>query len=319
MKALIASTLQDIPAPSAGAGELLITVEASGLSGGTSGKVSACGAGVRGFKKGDRVLVSDGIDCGECHYCRRGCPAMCRAWGLSRLDPGPLAETVRVPVPIVERGVFKLPPKLNLLHATLAHPLAVCLQDRRRLSLREEDCAIVLGLGLVGVLYAKLLTADGVTVVGLDPDPGRVRLAQKHGVDQAYTGKDGNTEVLIRGLSEERGADALILTSGNSQAVAGRLGWLRDGALVSLLAKPAPPPIVQLDLQEFQRRGITISGGPRPSAESLREALDFIGSGALDISLFFRDAFPLERHEEALRRVQGNECLNAMILPRRSS
>ncbi|MFA5140790.1 MAG: zinc-binding dehydrogenase [Elusimicrobiota bacterium] len=319
MKALLASVLQDLPAPSAGPGELLICVEASGLSGGTSGKVSACGAGVRGFKKGDRVFASDGIDCGECHYCLRDCPSMCRGFGLSRLDPGPFAESVRVPVPLVERGAFRLPPKMNLLHATLAFPLALCLQDRRRLSLREGDCALVLGLGLVGVLHAKLLTADGVTVVAMDPDPGRVRLAQKHGVDQAYTGKDGNTEALIRGLSDERGADALILTSGNSQAVAQRLGWLRDGGVVSLLAEPASPPSIQLDLQEFQRRSLSSFGGLRPSRETLREALDLIASGGLDVSLFARDAFPLERHGEAVRRVLGNECLNAMILPRRAS
>ena len=315
MKALVNSSLQELPAPSAGPGELLVAVEASILAGGTAGRVAGCGEGVRGFKKGEKVFVSDGIDCGECHYCRSGSPWMCRGFGSFRLDPGPFAESVRVP----ERAAFKLPAKVNLLHATLASPLALCLQDRRRLNLREGDCALVLGLGLVGVLYAKLLINDGANVVGLDPAPGRVRLAQKHGVEQAYTGKDGNTETLLRGLSEDRGADALVFTSGSSQAVAQRLGWLRNGGSVSLLAEPAPPHSIQLDLAELQRRGLAISSPARASADSVREALDLIASGGLDVSVFARDAFPLERHDEASRRVLGSESLNAMLLPRRSS
>ena len=112
MKALLLSeykhlAVADLPAPVPGAGEVLIRVAACGICGsdvhgydGTSGRrippivmgheaagvVAAVGAGVTGYRVGDRVTFDSTVYCGECEFCRRGEVNLCdRSPGRRRL------------------------------------------------------------------------------------------------------------------------------------------------------------------------------------------------------------------------------------------
>src|SRR5271165_6068593 len=83
--------IADMPTPSPGPGELLIRVRACGICGsdihgydGSSGRripplvmgheaagnVAAIGAGVSGFREGDRVTFDSTVYCGACFFCR---------------------------------------------------------------------------------------------------------------------------------------------------------------------------------------------------------------------------------------------------------
>ena len=50
------------------------------------GRIEEVGNAVRGFKKGDKVLVSCISSCGRCDFCRKGMYSHCRDGGL---DPRP--------------------------------------------------------------------------------------------------------------------------------------------------------------------------------------------------------------------------------------
>ncbi len=99
-----AVSLQDIPVPKAGPGEVVIQVKASGLCRSdlaiarghmplqrwplvlghqTAGIVSEIGDGVELFRVEDRVVATPDITCSRCHYCLTGRPNLCR--NLKRL------------------------------------------------------------------------------------------------------------------------------------------------------------------------------------------------------------------------------------------
>ena len=82
-------SVEPVPTPAIGPGELLIRVESCGIchtdlkkieynllapprifGHETAGVVAATGEGVREFAPGDRVIVFHHIPCGECFYCR---------------------------------------------------------------------------------------------------------------------------------------------------------------------------------------------------------------------------------------------------------
>ena len=90
--------LQEVVAPVAGPGELVISVQAAGICGsdihgykGTTGRrkppiimghefsgvVSQVGEGVTRFRVGDRVVAQPLVSCGECYNCRKGLANIC--------------------------------------------------------------------------------------------------------------------------------------------------------------------------------------------------------------------------------------------------
>ena len=146
-------SVEQIPTPVIGSGEILIRVEACGIchtdlkkieynlltpprvyGHETAGVVAAVGKGVTKFKPGDRVIVFHHIPCGQCFYCRRKlyaqCPVYKKVGVTAGFEPagGGFAQYVRVMDWIVERGVEKIPDGISFERASFVEPLNTCLK-----------------------------------------------------------------------------------------------------------------------------------------------------------------------------------------------
>ena len=330
-------SVKEVPVPEIGDGEVLVAVEACGLCGTdiikitqgktpapvplgheVSGKVAAVGKGVKGFAVGDRVLVAHHVPCGECRFCKRGSETMCADFKRTNLDPGGFSEFARVSAKHVANTMLKLPRKIDFARASQAEPLACCLRNAKRLGLGEGDVAVVIGLGSIGLMMAQTLQIRGVTVVAFDLEPSRVRQAQKTGLDHAYTGREGNGEELVRGLSGRRGADAIVFTAGSPNLIAERLTWVRDGGTLNVFASFHPDPMLRLDLNAVYHRELTVMASYSATPTDLREALALIESGEINLDPYICNTFALERFPEALRQAKGREVLKAIMLPQKS-
>lgn len=328
----------EVPVPAVSDGEVLVAVEVCGLCGSDilkidadlkerpvclghelAGRIELVGLGVKGFKRGDRVVVAHHVPCGDCHYCRKSSPSMCREFKQTNLDPGGFSEYVRVSSRHVENVMLKLPPKVPFSHAALIEPLACVLRNIRRLGLAEGDTTVVIGLGFIGLLTSIVLVKRGVSVIGLDLDPARVRLANKLGVSHAYTGRENRTEAVLSQLTQSRGADVLIITAGPASIVPQRLPWVRDGGILNLFSGFHKQPPAHIDLDMLYHREITLLASYSPALEDLREAHRIICSAEIDVSPFVKSQFGLDRFDEALRQIRGREIIKAMILPQKYS
>lgn len=328
--------LKEVPVPEIGDGEALVAIEACGLCGTdilkitqgklpppiplgheVAGKVAALGKGVKGFALGDRVLVAHHVPCGECRFCARGSETMCAEFKRTNLDPGGFSEFARVSARHVANTMLKLPKRLDASTASQTEPLACCIRNAKRLGLGDGDLAVVIGLGSIGLMMAQVLRTRGVTVVGFDLQPARVRQAQKLGLEHAYTGKEGREEELLRSLSGRRGADALIFTAGTPSLITERLGWLRDGGTVNVFASFHPDPTLRLDLNAVYHRELTLLASYSATPADLREALALIEADKIDLDPYIRHTFSLDRFPEALRQARGREILKAILLPQR--
>ena len=165
---------EDVPAPEAGPGEVVVAVKACGICGsdvhgmdGSTGRrrpplvmgheaagvIASVGNGVTGWTAGDRVTFDSTIYCGHCEFCRRGLINLCdnrRVLGVSCEDyrqNGAFAEFVAVPQHIL----YRLPDGLAFEHAALVEPFAIALHAIRRAPPTLNDAVVVVGAGMIGL------------------------------------------------------------------------------------------------------------------------------------------------------------------------
>jgi len=161
----------------------------------SAGRVIAVGDGVTDLEVGDRVA------CGGIGFASH-------------------AEFIFVPRNLCVKIPEKTgpPSQSQIFWADAAYTTlgAIALEGVRAADVRVGEVAVVLGLGLIGLLTVQILKAAGCRVVGLDLNPGRVQLAQELGSD--LTGDPARSQDLVRRLTGGVGADAVLITAATSSS-----------------------------------------------------------------------------------------------------
>ncbi|CAM5262814.1 Gfo/Idh/MocA family oxidoreductase OS=Streptomyces tendae OX=1932 GN=GUR47_06535 PE=4 SV=1 [Streptomyces tendae] len=107
-----------------------------------------------------------------------------------------------------------VPDGLAPRHAAFGTVGSIALQGVRQGESRLGETALVIGLGLIGQLVAQLLTASGVRVVGVDPDPARCELAERLGAAACGDPASPAVESAVAELTDGHGVDQVYLAAG---------------------------------------------------------------------------------------------------------
>lgn len=135
--------------------------------------------------EGTRVLVDPSMWCGTCDNCRRGLVHLCPSGGLMGRDvDGGLAELVAVPA----QRLHVVPESISDDDAALLQVLGTCVHAQRQVGVFPVDHAVVVGLGVSGLLHVQLLKARGArTVIGVGRSESKRRLAEQLGATVTCT------------------------------------------------------------------------------------------------------------------------------------
>jgi predicted dehydrogenase/threonine dehydrogenase-like Zn-dependent dehydrogenase len=120
---------------------------------------------------------------------------------------GPHAEFVVVPHTLAA----KIPDGVSFEAAAFAPIAAIGLQGIRLAQPTLGETVVVYGLGLIGLLCAQLLRANGCVVIGIDRVRTRLTLAERFGA-RVIDGASGDVVGQVNALTDGRGADAVLLT-----------------------------------------------------------------------------------------------------------
>jgi len=181
-------SVETVPTPKIGPGELLVRVEACGIchtdlkkieynllapprifGHETAGVVVEAGHGVRDFEVGDRVIVFHHIPCLECFYCRHKlyaqCPVYKKVGVTAGYEPagGGFSQYVRIMDWIVRRGVEKIPAGVSFDRACFVEPVNTCLKGVVQLALQPDEVVVILGQGPIGLLFTMLVSCGTET------------------------------------------------------------------------------------------------------------------------------------------------------------
>ena len=124
---------------------------------------------------------------------------------------GPHAEYVSVP----KNLVAKIPEGVSNEQAAFTVIGSIGLQGIRLVNPTLGETVVVVGLGLIGLITAQLLKANGCNVIGFDFDQSKVDLANSYGIDAVNPGKGVKQVEYVLERTNQVGCDAVIITASN--------------------------------------------------------------------------------------------------------
>ncbi|MCB9211125.1 MAG: bi-domain-containing oxidoreductase [Ignavibacteriales bacterium] len=145
-----------------------------------AGEVIEVGSGVTEFKVGDRVVSN-----------------------------GPHAEIVSVSKNLVSR----IPDGISYEEASFTVIGSIGLQGIRLVNPTYGETVVVIGLGLIGLITAQLLLANGCNVIGFDFDASKIEIANKLGVRAFKVDENFDQVEVVLAETNRIGADAVLITA----------------------------------------------------------------------------------------------------------
>ena len=284
--------LQEVPEPSASAGEVKLRVLYNGICGSDlheyydgpittrtrephpltgiknpvimghelSGEVVEVGEGVADLARGDLVAVEPVETCGHCLYCTAGQYNHCGLLafhGYNRSGGGLAQYTV------VKRSMaHKLPRGMSGMQGALIEPMAIAWRTAERCQLEAGQTAVIHGAGPIGIGVYFTLRRRGVRVIMSDPSAARRAVLETIGVTEILDPRECDVVAAIKDLTQGRGAHASIDAAGVPAAFSASLrGTAVDGAVVVVAIHTAPLTIGPMDILMSETRitGVALS------------------------------------------------------------
>jgi predicted dehydrogenase/threonine dehydrogenase-like Zn-dependent dehydrogenase len=267
------------------------------------GVVVDVGAGVTGFKMGDRVASN-----------------------------GKHAEVVSVPMNLCA----KVPDAVPDEHAAFAVLGAIALQGVRLVQPTLGEAIVVTGLGLIGLVTVQLLRAHGCRVLGIDFDPAKLALARQFGAETVDLGAGQDPVAAAQAFSRGRGVDAVLVTAAteSNEPIHQAALMCRQRGRIVLVGVAG----LQLSRDDFFKKELTFqvssSYGPGRYDSNYEEkghdypvgfvrwteqrnfeaVLDMMADGRLDAASLISHRFPIDRAVAAYDLVTGAEPSLGIVL-----
>jgi len=267
-----------------------------------AGDIVEVGAGVkasgRGFEPWDRIFVTHHVPCNTCRYCLAGHHSVCDTLRSTTFYPGGFAEYLRVPAINVDRGVFKLPSGpsgMSYEQAVFIEPLGCVYRGQRLARFRPGMSVLIIGSGVTGLLFVKLLKALGAgRIITTDINEYKLEKSREFGSDHAINVEETrNVPGRVKELNDGRPADFVVTTAGAPAAVETAFASVDRGGTILIFAPPTPDTLIDFPLFRLWRDEVNIVTSYAASPLDLTTAMELIGSGRVTVEDLVTHRLPL--------------------------
>jgi L-iditol 2-dehydrogenase len=318
-------TVDDVPEPVAGPGQVLVEVHTAGICGTDlhatqglfpwspplvmgheyTGVVRAVGRGVKRTLLGRRVACEPSYGCGACAECEAGrvsqCPRCTRVGGF--------AERVVLPL----HCVHPLPRGLDPVTAALTEPAACCLAGLEQLRPPRGATVLVIGAGIMGLLTMVLARRRGARrLIVSDPIEERRGVARRLGAGVTIDPTRESLRDRVMELTKGRGADLVCEAVGKPELVAEALALTKPAGALQLVGVNPKGTRLPLDLWDVHFREIRI-GGAFGRGTAFRRALGVMPT--LGVRRLVTARFPLDKIEDAFAHAAAGHGIKTVITP----
>ena len=339
-------SVDEIPVPGIGPGELLIRVESCGIchtdlkkiehdllppprvyGHETAGEIAAAGSGVNNFSVGDRVAVFHHIPCGNCFYCERKfyaqCPVYKKVGVTAGFEPagGGFGQYVRVMDWIAARGVVKIPDGVSYEVASFVEPVNTCVKAVHMADPEPGDTVLIQGQGPIGLLFTMLMKLRGVRTAVTDTIETRLALSRKFGASEAWNPFEVDVAERMKALTSGRGADLVVAATSAPGLVEEAMRASRPGAKILLFAQTSHKERLDLSGADVCVGERTIFGSYSASIDLQEESARLVFSGELPVEQLLSHRVGLGEVQQgfALALHPDAQSLKIIVQPQRIS
>jgi L-iditol 2-dehydrogenase len=334
--------VEDAPTPDITDGEVLLRVAACGICGTDvkkilhglvrppqilgheiAGTVVKVGAGVDGWKPGDRAVSFHHIPCGDCFYCVRELFSQCAIYkkvGVTAgFEPngGGFAQYVRIMPWIVRRGMVAIPDGVPFEQATFVEPVNTCLKAIHKARVAPNEIVAVIGQGPIGLLLAFLAQEAGATVFTSDTVAARRNMSLRFGAAATFDPRTVDVAGEVRRNNGGIGADVVLLAAPDPKLVSIALGIARPGGRVLLFAQNDPSMLIQFPAAAIGVEEKEILGSYSASVALQEQSAQLVFTRGFLFQELVSHRFPLEEIEKAFTIASHptENSLKVVVLP----
>ncbi|MFX1420640.1 MAG: zinc-binding dehydrogenase [Promethearchaeota archaeon] len=308
------------------------------------GTITEVGANVKDFLVGERVLVDEVLSCEVrglelCDACKEGDFSLCHNFDKGDLSPGFIMGLCEDTgggwgeyVVAHKSQIIKIPDSISFEDALISEPLAGAIHGVLKKKPKENELAVVIGCGVMGLTTILALKAfSNCKIIAIDTRQSQIDLAKKLGADDVFL---ANKNSFIRKVARKLGvrsitpplqdptlvgggADIVFDCVGIPSSLASSLRLLKPKGNLILIGQPAtleidwtPLFIKEIHLIASNTFGTEIIDGEKK--RTLQIALDLISSGQVDVSDFITHKFSLDNYKEALEVASQKSKFNSI-------
>jgi len=307
-------TLEEIPDPVPGPGQIRLAVRACGINFAdslitagkyqvkpplpfspgfeVSGEILEIGAGVEGFQIGDRVL------------------GIAYVGGYAEQTVLPATQIVSIPSTMPYTHAAAFPVAYGTSHVALAH----------RARLKSDEALVVHGAaGGVGLTAVEIGKQLGARVIATASTPEKLEVARQHGADHLVNSSQEDVRIRIKALTDGRGADVVYDPVGGDLFTASLRSINFEGRI--LVIGFAGGTVPQISANHLLVKNIAVVGlnwpaylhrNPTVLRASLQSLLSWYAAGR--VRPHVSETYPLERALEGLQRLLERKATGRIVI-----
>ena len=277
-----------------------------------AGEIVALGKGVTNWKIGDRVIPNNSAPCMNCFFCQRQEYSLCPnlTW-----NNGTFAEYLKIPAPIVQHNLWRIPDDLPDELAAMTEPLACVLHGVARSHVKQGDRVVVLGDGAIGLMFVAKLACDySAQVLLFGGSEQRLIIGQKLGAAKTFNYHQvSDISAKVKQLTENFGADVVIEATGIPSAWEMAIACARPGATVNLFGGCPSSTTITVNTEQLHYSELTLKGVFHNTPQYVKEALSLIASRKIPFELLLSQNRQLQELEQVFRDMRERKAIKVAI------
>jgi L-iditol 2-dehydrogenase len=277
-----------------------------------SGIVAATGKGVKKFREGDGIMAVHSAPCLECRYCKKRLYNLCEKIMHTKIL-GAFAEYILLPSHIVKQNVFHKPANIPFEEAAFLEPLSCVVHGLESISLKNDDHALVIGAGPIGLLHLLLLKNMGLKVSVADKHDRKLKIAKKLGADSIS--KADRIDILKKSANKVIGFDYVFECTGVPEVWESSVNYVRRGGTVVLFGGCKAETTVTYDAGKLHYDEITLRGVFHYTPSDVKNAYKLLCGARLGISRLISGRYPLRHAQKAFDKLLKGVGIKYAIIP----